>query len=83
MSKKQSSCSLVINLLVGWVVVCLLVASAAAWVQFSHDYAEYQMQNTCIAHWIAQGVERRDIQRMGETCYPNGTVITSLAFVSN
>ena len=30
--------------------------------------AQWDLQNTCIAHWVSQGVERSDIYRDGETC---------------
>lgn len=66
--KKQSSCSLVINLLVGWVVVCLLVASAAACVKFNQDYKQWQTQNVCVSQLVSQGVERKHINRLGDGC---------------
>ena len=66
--KKQSSCSLVINLLVGWVVVCGLVASALAVEQFNADYKTWQTQNVCVAGLVSQGVERKHINRLGNGC---------------
>jgi hypothetical protein len=66
--KKQSSLTIVINLLVAWCLVCLLVASVTAGVQFNNDYQQWQTQNVCVAQLVSQGVERKHINRLGDGC---------------
>ena len=50
-------------------LICVLGVGLA---KFMHDYErdtiQWNLQNTCIAHWISKGVERSDIYRDGETC---------------
>ena len=65
---KHSSCKFVINLLVGWCLVCLMVASGLAVAQFNQDYKQWQTQNQCVAQLIREGVERRHINRLGDGC---------------
>ena len=66
--KKQSSLTTVINLLVAWCLVCIVVASVTACVQFNADYKQWQTQNVCVAELIALGVERKHINRLGDGC---------------
>jgi len=48
---------------------CILIL---LWASFLTNYniaqANYASENRCIAHWIQQGVERRNIIRSGGTC---------------
>ena len=50
-------------------LICVLGVGLA---KFMHDYerdtVQWDLQNTCIAHWVSKGVERSDIYRDGETC---------------
>ena len=66
--KKQNSCKFVINLLVGWCLVCLMVASGLAVAQFNADYKTWQTQNVCVGELVSQGVERKHINRLGNGC---------------
>ena len=37
--------------------------------QYNESKAMYDQSNVCIAKLVAQGVERADISRLGNTCY--------------
>ena len=38
-------------------------------VAYNESKAMYNQSNVCIAKLVAQGVERADISRLGNTCY--------------
>ena len=56
--------------------ITLVVAGMAASsmylaVAYNESKATYDQSNVCIAKLVAQGVERADISRLGNTCFVN------------
>ena len=64
---KSTDFALIVGMSV--LLICVLGVGLA---KFMHDYerdtVQWDLQNTCIAHWVSKGVERSDIYRDGETC---------------
>ena len=50
------------------IIIALGLFTASAVVNFNLYQSNYNAENICTAHWIAQGVERADIIRVSGTC---------------
>jgi len=50
------------------ITLYIVLALMIAWPNFKLTEYTYHTENKCIAHWVRQGIDRRDIRRTNGTC---------------
>ena len=60
--------AMLLTLIVTIVSIAMLLYAKAAYDTYQLTKTNWELQNTCVAHWVSMGVERSDIYRDGETC---------------